>query len=283
MITHISPAVTLLNRAPMLDGKLSVVMPAYNEAEFIQQNVTETVRTLSEIGYDFEVIVVDDGSPDDTHLSAVRARLAHPEHVRVVRYDRNAGKGNALICGSSYATGKYIAFLDADMDLHPEQLPVLFEILESKNADIVVGSKHHPLSRVTYPALRRVYSLTYYALIRVLFGLPLRDTQTGLKVFRADALRAVLPLLLAKRFAFDIELLANAHRRGFKIVDAPVTLNFRRTLGRIKLKDVFIVLLDTLAIFYRMRILKYYDRIGAAHGLDRAVVSAREVHTTDAH
>ncbi len=281
MTTKTGPFAMPLKPVTLLDGKLSVVMPAYNEADYIQQNVTETVRALSEIGYDFEVIVVDDGSPDDTHLSAVRARLAHPEHVRVVRYDRNRGKGNALICGSSYASGDYIAFLDADMDLHPEQLPVLFEILEAKGADIVVGSKHHPLSRVSYPPLRRIYSLAYYAMIRLLFGLPLRDTQTGLKVFRASALRAILPLLLAKRFAFDIELLANAHRRGFKIVDAPVTLNFRRTLGRIKLKDVFIVLVDTLAIFYRMKILRYYDRRPTRSTKGYIAGSAREIHTTD--
>jgi glycosyltransferase involved in cell wall biosynthesis len=263
--------------AALLSGKLSIVMPAYNEAAFIEQNVAETVRTLSAFGYDFEVIVVDDGSPDNTHNHAVRARLDHPDHVRVVRYDSNQGKGNALICGSWYASGDYVVFLDADMDLHPEQLPVLFEVLQSTGADVVVGSKYHPFSSVSYPPLRKVYSLGYYALVRLLFGLPIRDTQTGMKVFRAKVLREVLPLLLAKRFAFDIELLANAHRRGFKITDAPVTLNFRRTLGRIRIKDVISVLTDTLAIFYRMRIMRYYDRAGAT----LSPGSAREIHSPD--
>ncbi len=243
----------------MLSGKLSVIMPAYNEAEFIESNVRETVETLSSFGYDFEVIVVDDGSPDFTHLSALRARLHYPNRVRVVRYDDNQGKGNALICGVSYATGRYIAFLDADMDLHPQQLPLFLELLETKNADAVIGSKWHPNSNVGYPALRRLYSRAYYALIWLLFGLPVRDTQTGIKVFRSDVLRRVFPRVLVKRFAFDIEVLANAQRLGYRITEAPVTLEFRRKLGRIKAGDVYRMFLDTLAIFYRMKILRYYD------------------------
>jgi hypothetical protein len=94
----------------------------------------------------------------------------------------------------------------------------------------------------------------------LLFGLPLRDTQTGLKVFRREVLQRVFPRILAKRFAFDIEVLANAHRLGFKLVDAPVTLEFKRGLGRIRWKDIRATGLDTLAIFYRMYILHYYDR-----------------------
>jgi glycosyltransferase involved in cell wall biosynthesis len=265
----------------IVERSISVIMPAYNEAEFIEKNVRDTVLTLSQLGYRFEVIVVDDGSPDNTHEHAFRARLQHPGHVRVVRYDENLGKGNALICGSAYATGDYVVFLDADMDLHPEQLPVFFEILEAKDADVVVGSKHHPLSRVSYPPMRRLTSLAYYALVRLLFGLPVRDTQTGLKVFRGQVLREILPLLLVKRFAFDIELLANAHHRGFKIVDAPVTLNFRRTLGRIRVKDVIAVLQDTLAIFYRLRILRYYDKVRERREADLRG-TAREIHVPDA-
>ncbi len=266
---------------PVRESLFSVVMPAFNEAEFIEKNVEETVLTLAKLGYRFEVIVVDDGSLDNTHRYAYRARVQYPNHVRVVRYDENLGKGNALICGCAYATGDYVVFLDADMDLHPEQLPVLFKTLESNGADVVVGSKHHPLSRVTYPPIRRVYSVAYYTLVRLLFGLPVRDTQTGLKVFRAEVLREVLPLLLVKRFAFDIELLANAHRRGFKVVDAPVSLNFRRTLGRIRYHDVVGVLKDTLAIFYRLRILRYYDKVAQRQQADLPG-SVREIHAVDA-
>ncbi len=245
----------------MFTGKLSVVMPAYNESASIVKNVAEAVSTLSGFGYDYEIVVVDDGSDDGTHSHAMQIAAQYGPRVRVVRYDDNRGKGGALICGTTYTTGDYIAFLDADMELHPEQLPLFLEILLARGADVVIGSKRHPLSNVHYPRIRRIYSAGYFALVWLLFGLPLRDTQTGLKVFRRQVLQDVFPRVLVKRFAFDIEVLANAHRLGYKIVDAPVTLRFNRKYGRITFNDIRTIALDTLAIFYRLRLRHYYDRV----------------------
>jgi glycosyltransferase involved in cell wall biosynthesis len=239
---------------------LSVLMPAYNEAHSIAENVCETVETMQALGFDFEIIVIDDGSMDGTHTAASNALRAWPDHVRVVRCMRNEGKGNALICGAYYSRGDYVAFLDADMDLHPEQLASFFAIMEAREADAVIGSKFHPSSKVDYPPLRRVYSFFYYMLVRSLFGLPVRDTQTGIKLFKRPVLDRVLPRVLVKRFAFDLELLANVHHFGYRIVEAPVTVNFTRVCSRLRLRAVWNVFLDTLAIFYRMRILRYYDQ-----------------------
>jgi glycosyltransferase involved in cell wall biosynthesis len=239
---------------------LSILMPAYNEAQSIAENVCETVETMRALGIDFEIVVVDDGSLDGTHTAAGNALRTWPDYVRVVRCARNEGKGNALICGTGYSKGDYVAFLDADMDLHPEQLARFFAIMKASDADAVIGSKFHPDSKVDYPFVRRVYSLFYYMLVRALFGLPVRDTQTGIKLFKRPVLEYVLPRILVKRFAFDLELLANVHHFGFRIVEAPVTLNFQRVCSRLRLPAVWNVLLDTLAIFYRMRILRYYDR-----------------------
>jgi glycosyltransferase involved in cell wall biosynthesis len=235
-------------------------MPAYNEATHIESNLRVTVETLASLHYDFEVILVDDGSPDRTYIEASKLIAAYGPRVRVVHYEVNQGKGNALMCGSWFATGEIIVFLDADMDLHPEQVPVFIEMLYAQDADVVVGSKMHPCSRVDYPFVRKCYSMVYYSLIRLMFGLPIRDTQTGLKAFRREVLDRVFPKILAKRFAFDIEVLANAYRLGYKIIDAPVTLNFQRRFGRIRMSDVAHILIDTMAIFYRMHILRYYDR-----------------------
>jgi len=254
----------LEDHAPSIQGKISVIMPAFNESENIIKNLKEVVATLSGLQYDYEVIVVDDGSSDGTHLHALRVAVEHPELVRIVRYDLNQGKGNALIAGFSYARGDTIVFLDADMDLHPSQLPVFFGIMSSSDADAVIGSKRHPDSRVNYPLIRQFYSFGYYSLVRILFGLPLRDTQTGLKVFRRALLDDVFPRVLAKRFAFDIELLSIAHRLGYKIKDAPVELEFQRAMGRITLRHIWVIGLDTLAIFYRLKIRRYYDSKNAA-------------------
>lgn len=239
---------------------LSILMPAYNEAQSIARNVCETVETMHGIGMPFEIVVVDDGSLDGTHHAALDALRAWPESVRIVRCRKNEGKGNALVCGASYAKGEYVAFLDADMDLHPEQLEQFFTLMDSSNADAVIGSKFHPLSRVEYPRLRRVYSFFYYMMVRAMFGLPVRDTQTGIKLFRREVLDRVLPRVLVKRFAFDLELLANVHHFGYAIVEAPVEVNFQRVSSRLRLGAVWNVFVDTLAIFYRMRILRYYDR-----------------------
>jgi glycosyltransferase involved in cell wall biosynthesis len=249
---------------------LSILMPAYNEAQSIAENVCETVETMRGLGIDFEIVVVDDGSLDGTHTAAIEALRAWPECVRIVRCRRNEGKGNALICGTAYSKGEYVAFLDADMDLHPEQLESFFTIMKSSGADVVIGSKFHPLSKVDYPRLRRVYSFFYFMLVRSLFGLPVRDTQTGIKLFKREVLERVLPRVLVKRFAFDLELLANVHHFGYRIVEAPVVVNFNRVCSRLHLPAVWNVFVDTLAIFYRMRILRYYDRPERLRAIDRA-------------
>ncbi|MHB8433399.1 MAG: glycosyltransferase [Candidatus Tyrphobacter sp.] len=263
---------------------MTVIMPAFNESEHIVDNLLEVVDVLSGFGDAFEVILVDDGSSDDTCSHAASLPPERLDRVRIIRYDVNKGKGNALIAGTCVARGEYVVFLDADMDLHPRQLALFFEIMESRHADVVIGSKWHPLSRVSYPRLRQFYSAGYYLIVRLLFGLPVRDTQTGIKLFKMALLRDVFPRLLVKRFAFDIEVLAVAHALGYKIIDAPVTLEFRRPVGRLKLRHVWPVLVDTLAIFYRLRILRYYHRLTLAEVM-RGVADGtiRELPIVDAH
>lgn len=135
--------------------------------------------------------------------------------------------------------------------------------MRNRRADVVIGSKHHPASKLHYPFARKVISRIYALVLKILFNLPLRDTQTGLKIFKHDVLKRVFPKVLCKRYAFDLELLVNANRLGYRVAEAPVVLNFRRPVkwGRIGLNDIYLTGLDTLAIFYRMYILKYYDGI----------------------
>jgi len=244
----------------LIEQKLSVIVPAYNESKAIAHNVRSIIDALSPCASALEIIIVDDGSDDETWRAAASIPQQAGVAVRVLRYERNQGKGFAVTCGARHATGEFVAFLDADLDLHPDQIPGFFDILFAQKADAVVGSKWHPASSVDYPRWRRFLSRGYYGLVRVLFGLPLRDTQTGLKLFRARLLERVLPVLLTKRFAFDIELLAVAHRMGFRVVEAPVKLQFQRNIPRLRRSDVWLVLVDTLAIFYRVYLRRHYDR-----------------------
>jgi len=244
-----------------IKDRISIVMPAYNEADRIVASIEETIKAFEYFGYDWEIIVVDDGSSDATYEFAQRLAREYSGRVIVTKNPYNLGKGWAIKESLRYISGNYIVFLDADMDLHPIQFETLFNIMRLDGADIVIGSKFHPNSKVRYPFDRRIISYAYYILVRILFNLPCRDTQTGLKLFKAEVIRRVFPRILVKKFAFDLELLVNAHHLGFKIAEAPVVLNSQRRYGRIGLRAIFTTLQDTLAVFYRMYILRYYDRI----------------------
>lgn len=243
-------------------GKISVIMPAYNESGHIYKNILETCGVFAKTKRDFEIIVVDDGSTDSTYKEAKRAEY-YAENVKVVHYSMNNGKGNALKEGFKHATGDYVVFLDSDLDLHPSQLHRLFRVMRNNRADVVIGSKHHPKSQLNYPMTRKVISRVYAAALKVLFNLPLRDTQTGLKVFNYEVLERVFPKVLCKRYAYDLELLVNANHLGYRVAEAPVVLNFKRPRkwGRIGMNDLYLTGMDTLAIFYRLRVLRYYDSI----------------------
>jgi glycosyltransferase involved in cell wall biosynthesis len=236
--------------------QLSVLLPAYNEADQLHGNLLETVRTLAAAPpemdvHSFEVILIDDGSTDDT--AAIAREVSRLDaRVRVVSYAPNEGKGAALRHGFECAQGSWVAFLDADLDLHPHLLFGLMRIMRDEDADVVIGSKQHPQSRIEYPLLRRIYSRSYYALVRLMFGLPVRDTQTGIKLFKREVLARAFPRMTVQQYAFDLELLVLSNADGFCIVEAPVALKSRRLNQRIKLRDIVIMFRDTLGIWRRL-------------------------------
>lgn len=244
----------------MYKGKLSVLLPAYNEEAVIYNSALLTAEKIAGFMEEYEVLVIDDGSTDNTIKEVRRAEQRNPA-IRLVSYYPNAGKGNALRVGTEAAMGEYIAFCDADMELDPSQLEDYMQLLIKEKADVVIASKLHPDSQVDYPLIRRVCSYAYYLLLRIFFRLNTKDTQTGLKLFRAEKLKPVMKQVLVKRFAFDVEILSIIRSRGGKISSAPVKLNFKRgTFGRIKFGDVINMIIDTAAVFYRLKILHYYDR-----------------------
>jgi len=223
--------------------------------------IEETVKTFQAFGCSWELIVMDDGSSDDTFAKAQALIRKYPQQLIVKKSSLNIGKGSAIKEAFRYVSGDYVVFIDADLDLHPAQVENLFNILYLDNADVVIGSKLHPNSVVSYPFSRRIVSFVYYVLVRLLFNLPCHDTQTGLKLFKTKVLRDVLRIILVKQFAFDLEVLVNAHHLGYRIIEAPIVLVSQRPYGRIGANAIFKTLSDTLAVFYRMHILKYYDRI----------------------
>jgi hypothetical protein len=187
--------------------------------------------------------------------------------VRLVHYDRNLGKGYAVKVGALEARGRWVAYCDADLDLDPASIPVYVAEAEREGLDFAIGSKRHPESSVVYPRSRRVASWLFQKYVRVLFQLDVRDTQVGLKVFRREVAEQVMPLLLVKRYAFDIELLAVARSFGFsRVREMPVTLDYQFTGSGVSASAVIVALVDTVAIFYRLRLVKTYRRKRALFG-----------------
>jgi glycosyltransferase involved in cell wall biosynthesis len=254
-----------------VDVVLTVVVPVYNQESSIASNVATIRRSIaSGLDSSFELIVVSDGSIDGT---AERVLEAADDNVRLIHYDRNLGKGYAIKVGALEARGRYVAYIDADLDLDPAWLPHFVDRLEAGDLDFAIGSKRHADSQVDYPRSRRVYSWLYQQLVRVLFRLDVRDTQVGLKVFRREVAEQVLPLLLVKRYAFDLEMLAVARALGFdRIEELPIRLDYRFSGSGVKFLAVGRALVDTGAIFYRLRVLRYYQRkrkLGGAFGWTR--------------
>jgi glycosyltransferase involved in cell wall biosynthesis len=241
-----------------VDGMVSIIMPGYNEGDKIYKNLVETDRVLNDMLKDYEIIFVNDGSIDNTLKMALEAKRVC-NSIKIINFPINRGKGFALKEGTAVAEGKYIVFMDSDLDLHPSQLPRFFNILFEKNADVVIGSKLHADSISNYPLIRKLFSYGYYIFLLVLFRLNIHDTQTGLKLFKANVIKFVMQRILVKRFAYDIEVLSIINKRGYKIVESPVTVNFNRgpKWGRIRLIDIWYVFIDTLAIYYRLNILHY--------------------------
>lgn len=238
---------------------LSVIIPAYRQEKTIVKDLKRIQEVLSNLRYDYEMICVVDGAVDRTREEA--EGVAN-EKIKVVGYSENHGKGYAIRYGMARSHGEYVLFIDAGMEIDPNGISMLLEHLEWYRADIIVGSKLHPASKVKYSLGRRILSFGYRRLVRLFTGLKVSDTQAGIKIFRREVLEDVLPRLMVKRFAFDLEMLSVAHRLGYKrIYEAPIELDytFSPLSNAATLRGIKNMLIDTLAIFYRLHVLRYYD------------------------
>lgn len=241
---------------------VSLIIPAYRQEKTIAEDLMKIKGALDQLRYGYEMIVVVDGRVDKTFE---KAKKIESSKVRIFGYDTNHGKGYAIRYAMERAKGNIIGFIDSGMDINPNGLSILLERFEWHDADIVVGSKRHPESKVIYPLERRIISFLSQVLIRILFGLNVRDTQVGMKFFKREVIKDVLPRLLVKKFAFDIEILVVALHLGYrKIFEAPIELHFnfeKSIVSQSLISAILKTLWDTLGIFYRLKILHYYDKI----------------------
>lgn len=239
---------------------LSVIVPAYKQEKTILKDLKNIDQVLSDglvNNYDYEIICVVDGELDNTLKEAKKVKS---KKIKIYSYKKNQGKGFAVRLGMKHAKGNLISFLDAGMDISPKGIMMLMAHMNWYDADIVVGSKRHPVSKVNYPLKRKIMSTGYHVLVRLMFNLNLRDTQSGIKIFDRKVVDKILPRLLVKRYAMDIEMLAVAKHLGFnRIYEAPIEVEFNAYTSAVNWNTIYEMLKDTLAVFYRLRILKFYD------------------------
>jgi glycosyltransferase involved in cell wall biosynthesis len=233
--------------------KLSVVVPVYRAEKFIKKNLEQMKENISGIFPNYELIAVIDGELDNSLKEAKKV-----SGIKVISFKENQGKGAALKYGFSKCTGDYVTFVDCDMDLPPAQLKNFIPYLST--ADLVIGSKRHPFSKIEYPWYRQILSQGFQIYSWLILQVNLRDTQSGLKLIKKEVLDVVMPLVLVKRYAFDVELCFLAQKHGFRMVEAPLNIKYQLTGSGINLKAVIGMFLDVLAIRFRYSFRKYYQR-----------------------
>lgn len=238
---------------------LSIIIPAHNEEDRIVDALHKLIDFLTFSEYVCQIIVVDDGSTDSTYeLTVAEAGKMENHFIKAIRYSEAKGKGYAVKKGVENSDADYILFMDADMQILPEEIPCFMKLLECHNAHAVIGSKRHYASHVSYSIPRWIISQVYYCMCRLLFHLKLRDTQVGFKLFRAAPLKRAMSKVLVKKFAFDIEVLVTLKDNGFRIIEAPVRLYKRTGAGSASIKNIYETFKDTLAVFYR-RCIGWYE------------------------
>lgn len=243
---------------------LSLIVPAYKQEKTIVEDIENLDKVLSSFPFRYEIIVVVDGFLDKTYeiLQDLRPKI---KDLRVIGYEKNHGKGYAVKCGILEAKGDVTGFIDAGMDLNPSEISIALDLMQWSDADIIVGSKLHPDSKVNYPVIRKIMSWGYRVFTHLLFGFNIKDTQVGIKFFKKKVASDIFSKIIIKSFAFDVEVLAVAYKLGYKrIFEFPIKLNFKggsSITSSSFWKIIALMLLDTMAIFYRLKILHYYDRI----------------------
>lgn len=239
-----------------MDQSLSLITPVFNEPN-IHKNLPIIDQELANTGLAYEIIAVNDGS--DAVTTTLLNSVSLPR-LRTFTYASNKGKGFALRYAFSQSQGDLVCFMDADLQLHPHQIALFTSLMNLLDADVVIGSKRHSMSKVEYGPRRRLYSWGYQQLVKLLFNLNLTDTQVGLKLFRRHVMEEVMPRLVVKQWAFDLELLVVAKHLGFnRILEAPVNLTWKEGESNINWRAIPAIIQDTLAIFYRTYLKRQYD------------------------
>ncbi|HJY98698.1 MAG TPA: dolichyl-phosphate beta-glucosyltransferase [Patescibacteria group bacterium] len=212
---------------------LTVLIPCYNEAKVIKENLTEISEFLSSKNYEWELLVVDDGSRDNSVKKVLE--LKNPK-IKLVSYKINRGKGGALKEGIAKSSGRYIIFMDADLSVPVETIDAVLDKLEEGKSDVVIGTRKIKSAKVLVhqPWLRENLGKGFTFITRIITGVKISDFTCGFKGFSGVSAKKIFSNSLLTRWAYDAEILYLAKKFGYKIFEVPVTWTNRKDT-RVKL------------------------------------------------
>lgn len=237
---------------------ISIIIPAYNEGERIGKALTEVLASIRENGWKAEVLVVDDGSTDNTAQIAAGYAQKNPQ-VLLLRNEHNRGKGFSVRRGALSAAGDIIMFTDADMSAPLEEAGRLLAAIE-QGADVAIGSRwlDRSLQTVQQPLYRQFFGRCFNLVTRAMLRLPFADTQCGFKAFRKPAAKTLFRLQRIERWGFDPEILFLALKQGYSVREVPVSWahDERSRLSYLR---------DGLRMLEDMATIRWYALTGAYH------------------
>lgn len=232
-----------------MNSLVSIVIPAYQESERVGDSIHKILDYIKRENINAELIVIDDGSKDETTAVAKKHCAEFPElQTKVIRYDQNRGKGFAVKTGLLEARGDVALFSDADLSTPIEEMTKLVKPIQNGEYDLTFGSRalDRSLIGTRQPWRREQGGKVFNLVVRMLTGMPFWDTQCGFKAFNMPKFRPLLDVMQIDRFGFDVEFLYVAHLRGLRLKEIPVRWND-------DIRTKVSVLRDSLRMFNEVR------------------------------
>jgi glycosyltransferase involved in cell wall biosynthesis len=232
--------------------QVSVVLPAYNEANRLEAALAKVMEALKESAESYEVIIAEDGSTDGTDKIAESLSEKHP-CIRHLHGEKRLGRGAALKNAFKKSSGKILVYMDVDLATDIGQLKSLVRAIEEEECDFATGSRMLSESKVERSRTRRIASKSYNFLVRALLGSKVKDHQCGFKAFRREPLMQLLDEVTARHWFWDTEILVRAFRMGYKIKEIPVEWKGGHETKVRLLKDSFNMAGQVIKLWWQLK------------------------------
>ncbi len=233
--------------------EVSVVFPAYNEADALEAAVEKVTKALNEFARSYEIIIAEDGSTDGTDKKAAALAEKHP-YVRHIHGEKRLGRGTALKNAFKQSNGEVLVYMDLDLATDLKHLKSLVGAVEFEGYDFATGSRMLPQSNVERSSTRNIASKTYNFMVRALLGSKVKDHQCGFKAFRREPLMKLLDEVGAGHWFWDTEILVRAYLRGYKIKEIPVSWRDGRETKVRLLKDSLNMFWQAFSLWWRLKV-----------------------------